>query len=88
MRALVWQKSGATDLNSLIPADSPWDLLLASSINDAGEIVGWAVNINTFEVHAFLASPVLGVGPAARGAAKPIALPDKVRKQLRRQLHF
>jgi len=74
--------------NSLIPADSPWYLLNASSINDAGKIAGWAVNLNTFEVHAFQASPHAGIGKAARGAVKPPALPEKVRKQLRRQLHF
>ncbi len=88
MRALVWQDSVPTDLNSLIPVDSPWYLLIASSINDAGEIVGWAVSLNTFEVHAFQASPNAGIGKAARGAVKPPALPEKVRKQLRRQLHF
>jgi probable HAF family extracellular repeat protein len=88
MRALLWQNGAPTDLNALIPADSPWYLLAAASINDAGEIVGWAVNINSFEVHAFLASPNSGVGPAARGTKSPPALPQKVRAQLRRQLHF
>jgi probable HAF family extracellular repeat protein len=45
-----------TDLNTLILSDSPWYLLEATSINDAGEIVGWGtINGN---VHAFLATPV------------------------------
>ena len=88
MRALVWQNNIPTDLNSLIPADTPWYLLTAASINDFGEIVGWAVNTNTFEVHAFLASPIAGIGPAAQGATKPPALPAKVHTSLRRQLHF
>jgi hypothetical protein len=43
------------DLNDFIPAGSPWYLQNASSINDAGEIVGWGT-ING-EVHAFLATP-------------------------------
>jgi hypothetical protein len=88
IRALVWQNNIPTDLNSLIPADTPWYLLTAASINDVGEIVGWAVNTNTFEVHAVLASPIAGIGPAAQGATKPPALPAKVHTSLRRQLHF
>jgi len=88
MRALLWKDGAPSDLNALIPADSPWYLLAAASINDAGEIVGWAVNLNTFEVHAFLASPNSGVAPAARGANTPPALPQRVRAQLRHQLHF
>jgi len=43
------------DLNTQIPAGSPWYLQFASSINDAGEIVDWGT-ING-EVHAFLATP-------------------------------
>ena len=88
MRAILWQNGAPTDLNALIPADSPWYLLAAASINDAGEIVGWAVNLNTSEVHAFLAFPNAGNGPAARGAKKPPVLSQNVRAQLRRQLHF
>jgi probable HAF family extracellular repeat protein len=88
MRALLWQDNVAVDLNSLVPADSPWYLLSANSMNDAGEIAGTAVNINTFEVHAFLATPIAGIGPAARGATKPPALPENVRKALQRQIHL
>jgi probable HAF family extracellular repeat protein len=55
MRAVLWQNSGPIDLNTLIPAGSPWYLQAASSINDAGQIVGWGtINGNT---HAFLAIP-------------------------------
>jgi probable HAF family extracellular repeat protein len=57
-----------TDLNTLIPAGSPWYLLQALSINDAGEIAGYGT-ING-ETHAFLAKPVRsesdGVSAAAR----------------------
>ena len=52
-RAIVWVDKVPVDLNTLIPAGSPWYLQFASSINDAGEIVGWGT-ING-EVHAFLA---------------------------------
>jgi probable HAF family extracellular repeat protein len=40
--ALIWQNPGWVDLNTLIPADSPWYLEAAQSVNDAGEITGFA----------------------------------------------
>jgi probable HAF family extracellular repeat protein len=42
-RALVWQGNKPVDLNTLIPADSPWYLQAANSVNDAGEITGQAL---------------------------------------------
>ena len=55
IRAVQWQDKVEMDLNTLIPADSPWYLQQASSINDVGEIVGSGlINGN---VHAFLATP-------------------------------
>ncbi|MBV9296359.1 MAG: hypothetical protein JO145_12375 [Acidobacteriaceae bacterium] len=51
--AFVWTSSkGIVDLNSLLPASSPWVLNVASAINNRGEIVGYG----TFngENHAFL----------------------------------
>lgn len=47
--SFIWSKSGGmTDLNKLIPAGSGWVLENATSINDAGQIVGWgAVNGKT-----------------------------------------
>ena len=87
-RALLWENANAApvDLNSLIPADSPWYLLAPVGINDAGEIAVTAVNLNTFEIHAVVASPIAGIGPAARGATKPPALPENVRKLLKDRL--
>jgi probable HAF family extracellular repeat protein len=82
MRALLWQDSNnaPVDINTLLPADSPWYLISPGGITDAGEIAATAVNMNTFEVHAVLASPIAGIGPAARGATKPMAIPESVRK--------
>jgi probable HAF family extracellular repeat protein len=48
-----------TDLNTLIPADSPLYLVFAFQINDVGEIVGLGVT-STSEPHAFLATPQRG----------------------------
>jgi probable HAF family extracellular repeat protein len=53
--AMLWKDKKAIDLNTLIPAGSPWYLLSANSINNAGEIIGGGL-ING-EVHAFLATP-------------------------------
>jgi probable HAF family extracellular repeat protein len=64
-RAYIWQYLGPgsrnvplTDLNTLIPSDSPYYMISATGINDAGEIVGMAVDQRTGETHAYLATPV------------------------------
>ena len=51
--AFLWTPfTGMVDLNSLLPAGSPWVLLQASGINDEGRIVGYGL-ING-EYHAFI----------------------------------
>jgi probable HAF family extracellular repeat protein len=88
MRALLWEDGVAVDLNSLIPADSPWHVLIPGGINDAGAIAGVAVNLNTFEVHGVVLEPIKGIGPAARGATKPPNLPESVGQLLHPKDHF
>jgi probable HAF family extracellular repeat protein len=39
--ALLWENGGVTDLNTLIPANSGWQLASAAAINDSGQIVGY-----------------------------------------------
>jgi probable HAF family extracellular repeat protein len=82
LTALLWQSENAApvDLNSLLPADSPWFLLAPGGISNAGQIATTAFNMNTSEVHAVLLTPIHGIGPAARGATKQPALPEGVRK--------
>jgi probable HAF family extracellular repeat protein len=53
--AFLWQNGTMTDLNSLIPADSGWELLQANDINDAGQIVG-SGRFNG-QIRAFLLTP-------------------------------
>jgi probable HAF family extracellular repeat protein len=53
--AFVWRDNTMADLNTLIPKNSPWQLLFAQSLNDAGEIVGQGLIGGQF--HAFLAVP-------------------------------
>ena len=65
-RAFLYQNGVMTDLNTLIPAESPWYLQNAASINEAGEIAGYGT-ING-ETHAFLAKPVIG---ETAGASSP-----------------
>src|SRR5262249_34696977 len=88
-RALLWESAGKApiDINTLIPADSPWYVLIPGGINEAGAIAATAVNLNTFEVHAVLVTPIHGIGPAARGATKPPALPEGARKFLQKRSH-
>jgi uncharacterized membrane protein len=38
--AVLWRRTGAVDLNSLIPPNSGWQLVVATTINRHGEIVG------------------------------------------------
>ncbi|HWH69180.1 MAG TPA: PKD domain-containing protein, partial [Candidatus Sulfotelmatobacter sp.] len=41
--AFLWQDGALTDLNSLLPANSGWELTSAQFINDAGQIVGYGL---------------------------------------------
>ena len=61
-RAFVWQNGVMTDLNTLIPENSTLFLLNATSNNDWGQIVGSAVDLDTGDIHAFLATPCFGNG--------------------------
>jgi probable HAF family extracellular repeat protein len=55
--AFIWtQKTGMVDLNTLIPPNSGWQLILPTSINALGQIVGQG-NINGAS-HGFLLTPI------------------------------
>ena len=91
-RAFLWENGKMTDLNSLIPANSPLYLANAQSINARGEIVGIAVDTATGDTRAFLAVPGNAGGPnsafepAGQSAASPRPLPESARRLLRRHL--
>jgi probable HAF family extracellular repeat protein len=60
-RAVLWRNGTATDLNTLVPQNSALYLESACSINDKGEIIGFAfLKGNPSESHAYLAKPVVG----------------------------
>ncbi len=79
-RAFLWQNGVMTDLNMLIPPDSPLYLLEADGINDRGQIEGYGWQISTDEVHVFLATPTT-MQWEIRERPK-VVLPENVRKQL------
>jgi probable HAF family extracellular repeat protein len=56
-RAFLRRSGVMIDLNTLIPADSPLLLIVATSINARGQITGIAVEKSNGEAHAFLATP-------------------------------
>ena len=59
LRAVLWHNGEPTDLNTLVPANSILDLQTACSINDHGDIIGFAaLKSNPNEFHAYLAKPV------------------------------
>jgi probable HAF family extracellular repeat protein len=55
LAAFLWQRGKMVDLNKAIPASSGWLLLVASRINDKGEILGRGYLGGA--IHAFLLEP-------------------------------
>lgn len=56
-KAVVWHKGVITDLNTVVPANTSMMLLTAFMINDVGQVAGFGLDLATFEVHGFLATP-------------------------------
>jgi probable HAF family extracellular repeat protein len=84
-RAFLWRHGVMTDLNTLVPADSPLYLLTALGINDEGEIAGFGVT-GTGDIHAFLATP-RGREDHAREEGQA-SLPESVRILLKQKRLF
>jgi probable HAF family extracellular repeat protein len=92
IRAFIWQSGVMTDLNTLVPADSPLYLLFAGVINSSGEISGFGVT-SSGDLHGFLLTPVTGAqddsfSPVAQSALKAIAQSENVRQQISARLRF
>jgi len=62
LRAFIVVNGVPTDLNTLVPADSPLQLLTACGINSHGEITGFAMEKSTGNFVGYLANPVGRVG--------------------------
>ena len=56
LRAFLWENGSMTDLNALIPANSPLFLMLACGINSSGQIVGFGLT-SKGEGHGYLLTP-------------------------------
>jgi len=83
-RAFIWQNGVMTDLNTLIPPDSPLYLIEATgTINDRGQIAGYAYQISTGDFHAFLATPT--TRHWAISERPKVVLPENARKQLQQR---
>jgi probable HAF family extracellular repeat protein len=91
--AFLWQDGVMTDLNTLLPPDSPWFFIEALGINDRGQIAGYALNTSTGEVHAIVATPTNRNTPSegapttqgATGERPKVVLPENVRKFLQQR---
>ena len=53
--AAIWTSGTLTDLNTLIPAGSGWELQVASSISPGGRIAGWGTHNGMYR--AFILTP-------------------------------
>ncbi len=87
-RGYLWQDHVYTDLNSLLPPDAHLYIIAPLAINQAGQIAGLALDLSTFEAHAFLATPRPGMPRAdsrraGSGVSSP-SIPEGVRNLLRR----
>jgi probable HAF family extracellular repeat protein len=58
--AVIWENGKITDLNTLIPATSGWQLSVASDINDRGQIIGNGTINGGQDFRAFLLTPQEG----------------------------
>jgi probable HAF family extracellular repeat protein len=86
-RAFLWERYSMTDLNDLVPANSPLYLVFATWINDVGQIVGYGVNKQTGELHGFLVSPSKA-GAVTKSVSSIRMLPAAVRNRLQEQMRF
>jgi probable HAF family extracellular repeat protein len=91
--AFIWQDGVMTDLNSLIPSDSPLELISTGDIDDRGEITGQACVKSSCSADqpAFLAIPDCNWNAAAANTFEAPAasvLPENIRQQMMRRLAF
>lgn len=87
-RYAIAQTRQQLDLNTLIPADSPWFLIEALGINNRGQITGYALNAVTSDVHGVVLTPdpdsESSASAGRAGANRLVALPENARQMLQR----
>ena len=85
-RAVLWENDQLINMNNLTVPGSPF-LLLAGSIDQQGHIVGEALNTETGESPAFIATPVPPGQAVSQSASNRNAqLPERVGKQIEQRL--
>lgn len=88
-RAFLWKNGVMSDLNDLVPDNSPLYLLFGGGINSRGEIASFGVQKSApHEIHAYLAIPSnekAGESSSAAQAGRNV-LPEDVRKRIRERL--
>jgi hypothetical protein len=96
-RGVIWQNGAITDLNTLIPSDSPFVILFGDGINSSGQIAAAAFLPGISQVHAVLMIPAQGeaavesVTPTAASEmvqGPTVTLPEDVRNLLKQHLPF
>ncbi len=87
IRAFLWQNGKMTDMNSLTVAGSPY-LLFGNDTDQQGRVVGEAVDLNTGDQPAYVATPLPpGAAVSSSAPATPLGnLPENVRRQIERRL--
>jgi probable HAF family extracellular repeat protein len=92
-RGFHWQAGVMTDLNSVLPANSPLLITNAADINSLGEIAVQAYDSTVGDLAAAVLSPVGNAIGSVDGVAetrnveRKIILPENVRKTLRDRIH-
>jgi probable HAF family extracellular repeat protein len=81
-RGFIWQNGAMTDLNLLVPPQS-LDVFFANDINDSGEIAALASSATKPE-RAVVLIPGKKSNVIPGSAARPVALPESLRIQLRK----
>ncbi len=82
-RGYIWQDDVFTDINSLLPPDGMLYVIAPLAINQEGQIAGLALDLNTFEAHAFLATPRPGTSSSNTPQAARRAIPPRLSASVR-----
>jgi probable HAF family extracellular repeat protein len=88
-RQVLWENGVMTELNTLTPADSTLSILDAVTINDAGEIVGYAYDQATGNTPAFLALVSSGGDNSSAEGVRDdtkVKVPDSISKTAQQRL--
>jgi probable HAF family extracellular repeat protein len=85
--ALLWQNGAWTDLNTLIPSNSGYYLIVAFDVNARGQIVVCAVNVSIGNIHAAMLSPQpLSINGSGSSAGLPHKLAPTLAENARQML--